>query len=167
MPWVPLGASWVSPGCLLGASWVPPGCLLGLLGAPLEPRCPQMPPRCLSEASQSIQFNSNQIKSSQIKSIQFQSNKSNQIKSNQTKQFASIQFKSFIAITTSVWGLSLESCPNLFMAMRGGYKVGCVIVAINWRLPAQFKRLPNTGNTTRTNSNNFPIGLVLECYWNV
>ena len=25
VPWVPLGASWVPPGCLLGASWVPPG----------------------------------------------------------------------------------------------------------------------------------------------
>ena len=23
--WVPLGASWVLPGCLLGVSWVPPG----------------------------------------------------------------------------------------------------------------------------------------------
>ena len=39
VPWVPLGASWVPPGCLLGAFWeplgslclvlVPAGCLLG------------------------------------------------------------------------------------------------------------------------------------------
>ena len=28
-PLVPLGVSWVSPGCLLGVSWVHPGCLLG------------------------------------------------------------------------------------------------------------------------------------------
>ena len=83
-----LGASWVSPGCFLGVSWVLPG----------SPDVSQMPPRCLSDASQSIQFISNQIKSSQIKSNQFNFN---QIKSN--------QFKSFIAIETSVWGVSLES----------------------------------------------------------
>ena len=40
-PLVPLGVSWVSPGCVLGVSWVSLGCflgaswvLLGVLGAP-------------------------------------------------------------------------------------------------------------------------------------
>ena len=104
VPWLPpgclLGASWVPPWCLLGASWVSPGCSLGA----------QMSPRCLPDVSQMlpnqfnlIQFNSIQIKSNQVKSNQFNFNqiKSNQIKSN--------QLKSFIAIKTSVWGLSLES----------------------------------------------------------
>ena len=78
------GCPWVPPGCLLGASLVAPGCLLGVSWVvPWSPDVSQMPPRCLSDASQSIQFNSFQINSSQIKSIQFQSN---QIKSTKSIQ---------------------------------------------------------------------------------
>ena len=32
---MPLGASWVPPGCLLGAFWMPLGCLLGVSWVPL------------------------------------------------------------------------------------------------------------------------------------
>ena len=82
VPWVPLGASWVPPGCLLGASLVSPGCLLGVSWVlPCSPYVSQMPPRRLSDASQSFQFNSIQIKSSQTESDQFNFN---QIGWNQT-----------------------------------------------------------------------------------
>ena len=83
VPWVPLGASWLPPGCLLGASLVSPGCLLGVSWVlPWSPDVSQMPPRCVSDASQAIQFNSIQFTSIQFNSIQFNSNqnKSNKIK---------------------------------------------------------------------------------------
>ena len=69
-----LHGAWVLPGCFLGASWVPPGCLLGVSWVlPWSPDVSQMPPRCLSDASQSIQFKSNQINSIQFQSIQIKS----------------------------------------------------------------------------------------------
>ena len=88
------GCPWVPPGCLLGASLVPPWCLLG--ASWVSPRCSlgaQMSRRCLSDASQSVQFNSIQFNSIQFNSIQFNSI---QIKSSQIKsiQFQSNQIKS-------------------------------------------------------------------------
>ena len=54
---VPLGASWVPPGCLLGA----PGCLLGACWVPLgaswvPPGCPWVPLGCFLEIQTQIQI---------------------------------------------------------------------------------------------------------------
>ena len=92
VPWVPLGASWLPPGCLLGASLVSPGCLLGVsLVFPWSPDVSQMLPNQFN----SIQFNSNQIKSNQFN---FNQIKSNQFNSRQFNSNPSLQLKPLFGV---------------------------------------------------------------------